>query len=235
MDPFSLGGLGGTFWSTLIGAITGAVVGGAINLLIQWHSIRAARADRRRAKRDKDLAAAFRVMVKTIQMLSHISHIRAQVVCAKRQHGARDAADLWMNMPAFGTMPTSVEFSDADTAFLLATGERGVMLEAIELADVHNDLLNLVAAYSAHRESLTSALPVESMQGRFGAASLDQSGMLKFGPVMVKVRDLMQAIVRRSEEDYIQSKRVYESLKSYCTNRFGKDFPPLEIIGQLPD
>jgi hypothetical protein len=235
MDPSNLGGLGGTFWSTLIGAIIGAVVGGAINLVIQWHSITAARADRRRTKREKDLAAAFRVMVKIIKMLSHIRHIRGQVACAKQQLGARDPADLWMVMPAFGTMPQTVEFSDADTAFILSTGERSVMLEAIELADVHNDLLNLVTAYSAHRESLTSALPVEAMQGSFGVTSLDQSGMLKFGPAMTKVRDLMQAVERRAEEDQVQSRRVYENLKTYCTKRFGKDFPPLEIIGQAPD
>src|SRR5262249_7095941 len=85
MTPPELGGLGGTFWSTLVGAVVGAVVAGVINLLIQLKTITAARMDRSLVQRQADLGAAFGVMVKVIKMLSHIHHIRGQITLAKQQ------------------------------------------------------------------------------------------------------------------------------------------------------
>src|ERR1700743_3627494 len=72
-----LGGLGGTFWATLIGAIVGAVVGGIITFLIQINGVRIARNERPEAKLQDDLATALSAMVKIIKLLSNIGHIRS--------------------------------------------------------------------------------------------------------------------------------------------------------------
>lgn len=66
----SLGGLGGQFWSTLIGAVGGGIIAGAAGLGEQIFGVRAARKERLAAKEQQDLATAFSVMVKVVKIVS---------------------------------------------------------------------------------------------------------------------------------------------------------------------
>ena len=142
--------LNGTFWSTLIGAVVGAVAGGLISFLIQVNAVRIARKERLAAKRQKDLAIGHLAMVKVIRMLSRISHIHDEITT-----NAKVAADkgkpLWQTLPPFATVSSQIEFADSERAFILATKEKALMGAGIELADVHNNLLQLVGSRSSAR------------------------------------------------------------------------------------
>jgi hypothetical protein len=84
-----LGGLGGTFWATLFGA----VVGGVITFLIQINGVRIARKERLDAKRQEDLQTARLAMVKVIRMLSNMRHIRSAILAAKETPATQEGAE----------------------------------------------------------------------------------------------------------------------------------------------
>ncbi len=75
----SLGGLGGTFWSTLIGAIVGALSAGTMSFVIQERSNKAVRLEREQTKRQETIATASLAMVKVIRILSDTHGIKSVV------------------------------------------------------------------------------------------------------------------------------------------------------------
>jgi hypothetical protein len=227
-----LGGLGGTFWATLIGAIVGAVVGGTITLLIQINGVRIARNERLETKRQDDLATAFSAMVKVIKMLSNIGHIRAEIAAVRAEVGKPEAegvVEFWQVMRPFGTMPPPVDFTTTESAFILSTKDRDLMLTAMELADVHNNFLGLVTAYSERREALASLFTVEAVHGNYATSALNQEETNRLMPRIIQIRSLTAAMISRGEQDYDQARLVFDHLKAYCSKRFGKDFPSFEI------
>jgi hypothetical protein len=226
-----LGGLGGTFWATLIGVIVGAGVGGIITFLIQISGVRIARNERLEAKRQDDLATAFSAMVKIIKMLSNIGHIRTEIAAVQAKLGKPEAegVEFWQVMPPFGTMPPPVDFTTSESAFILLTKDRDLMLTAMELADVHNNFLGLVTAYSERREALASLFTVGAVHGNYATSALNQEETNRLMPRIIQIRSLTAAMISQGEQDYDQAQRVFNHLKAYCSKRFGEEFPSFEI------
>jgi hypothetical protein len=226
-----LSALSGTVWATLIGAVVGSVTGGIINLLIQVNGIRIARRERLATKRQEDLATAFSVMVKVIRMLSSIAQIRVEVSASQKRLEAKKEknSELWKVMRPFGTMPSPVEFTNAESAFILSMKDHNLLLISLELIDVHNDFLKLVTAYSERRQSLTALLVPEEVNGQYVAGHLDHDEMTKLMPRIIELQTLTDAMIYRSKVDYDEAERVFNGLKTNSLKRFGKDFPVLEI------
>jgi hypothetical protein len=215
----------------MIGTVVGTVTGGIINFLIQLNGIRIARTERLASKRQEDLAIAFSVMVKVIKMLSAIGHIRAEITAGQKRLEARKqgSTEFWQVMRPFGTMPSSVEFTSGESAFILSTKDHSLLLRALELVDVHNDFLKMVTIYSERREALTASFVAEEVNGNFVTSQPDQEEMKRLTPRIIEIRTLTDAMISRSKVDYDQARQVFDGLKSQCSKRFGKDFPVLEI------
>jgi len=237
LDTGNLGGLGGTFWSTLIGAVVGAVVGGFISYLLQRQSAHEARQERLDAKRQENIATAFSTMVKVIKMLSSIAGIRFEVISASRRNSemGMDNNGLWQNMPPYGTFPAPVEFDSREGAFILSTKDNDLMLKTLELADVYNDLVGLIRLYSERRVSLTSLFLIEEVQENHAISPFDQTQLQNMMPSIIGLRFLTEALTSRSEKDYQQARDVFDRLKNRCKEMFGKDFPPIEVESDHPN
>lgn len=213
------------------------MTGGTINLLIQITGSRIAQRERLAVKRQEDLATAFSAMVKIIKIFSAISNIRSDIKASLSNLNTKqiEVSDFWQVLLPFATIPPFQEFTNGESAFILSTKDRNLMLAAIELADVHNDFLKLVTVYSERREALTNSFDVEKMQGSHGSSHFDEEQMKKLTPRIIQLRTLTTAIISRSESDYDQAQRVFDRFKICCSRRFGSDFPPLEVDPQKPD
>jgi hypothetical protein len=85
-------------------------------------------------------------------------------------------------------MPPPVEFTPSESAFIQSTGDRDLMLPAIELVDIYNDLLKLVTAYSERRGALTASFEAEEEHGNYVGSLFDQSAMRRLVQHGVEVK-----------------------------------------------
>ena len=225
--------LSGTIWATLIGAVAGSVTGGIINLLIQSNGVRIARVERLAAKRQENLATAFSVMVKIIKMLSGIGHIKAEIAKSQAALDSRRKetpnTEFWQVLPPFGTLPRQVEFTNTECALILSTKNPDLMLAAIELCDIYNDLIDLISLYSDRREALTASFNIEELDGSYGSSYLDEEQKNQLMPRIIQLRSLTKAMVDRIYIDYDQAEQVFGHFKNYCSKQFDGDFPSFEI------
>jgi hypothetical protein len=232
----SLGGLSGQFWSTLIGAVVGAVVGGVISFAIQVHGARTARNERLAAKCQEDLSTAFSVTVKVVKMMSNIGHINAALKngLSRLEMPEFAGAQSWHVVPSFGTKPPVVTFTDEESAFVLSTNVKELILMTLELADVYNDFMQMVIVYSEKREALTASLSVDDMEGTLATTGLAPETLKRLLPRMIPLGTLIDSMMERGAKDYGQARRTFDLLKAHCEERFGKNFPKLELTDQTP-
>ena len=230
----SLGNPAGAAVSTLIGGLIAA----AAAWLVQHSATKAARRERLAVKQQADLATAFTTVVKVIKMYSNIQNVRGTLKWAEVRLKKPEfkGAQPWHVLPSFATFPPEVNFDEKEAAFLLSTKINDVILEALELADIYNDLRQLMRLYSERRAALTVSLPVEAMEGTLADTTLSNEETRKLIPQMTPLNTIFQAMASKIDQDYLQAKNVFDALRAYCGLRFGAEFPNLEIIKtQMPN
>jgi hypothetical protein len=225
----SLGGLGDQFWSTLFGAVVGAIMGGLISVGIQIWGARATRKDRAEAKRQEDLATALSVTVQVIKMLSYVNETKVTIEEALSRLSEAARSDAWQVGSPFISAPPNVIFTKEEAAFILTTRVDRLLLTALELADRYNDLIHMVAVYSERREFLTSLLPVDSVAGSQADSSLDPATQKILRPQMAQLNMLIDDMAKASATAYDMARQIFGLLKAHCEEKFGKEFPKLEL------
>jgi hypothetical protein len=224
--------------STLIGAVLGGVIAGVTSYLVQRTAVKAARNERLDAKREAEIAVAFNTVAKVIKMFSVFRTIRGVIreALARLGEPGFNLHRPWESLQPLATLPSEVSFTSEEVAFLLATKVNAVILKALELADVYNDLLQMLRLYSDKRAAFMSALPIVIVDGRIEVAPMDKETSLRMTPLTVPLNTLFAALVGRIETDYQQARTVFDLLRAHCVQRFGKDFPRLEVIEEAaPD
>ncbi len=132
-------------------------------------------------------------------------------------------------MPSFGTLPSPVVFTNTEGTFFLSSKEPALITSALELADVHNNLVHVLALYSERRERLTEGLAVSAVSGSYASHDFTAEQLQQMQPRLVALRGLVSTLVERREVDFAQALQVYEKLRHHCMRRFGSDFPVFEI------
>jgi hypothetical protein len=226
----SLGGLAGQFWSTLIGAVVGAAVGGLISYLIQRSGIKASREERLAIKRQEDLAIAFSTMVKLITIMSNFKQIKEALDHAVSELAPNTQGPMWLAIQPFATIPPHVEFTKEESAFIFSTKISNIMLAALELSNVYNDTRQLIERYGEKREALSAMIPVDSVTGNLAASCLDEVTLKTLIPLIVPVEMLADEMLNRRGRNFDGSVQTYDTLRKYCEKYFGGDFPKLELI-----
>jgi hypothetical protein len=123
-----------------------------------------------------------------------------------------------------------VTFTPEEAGFLLSTKVNGLILTALELSDVFNDLLQLIRLYSDRRDAMTASLPVSVMEGSLAAMDLNAKAALALAKLTTPLTSLFNGIAGRVDVDYAQAKQTFDVLRAHCVERFGTDFPKLEMI-----
>jgi hypothetical protein len=226
-----LGNPTGASVSTLIGAVVGGLIAGGATWLVQRSATREARRERLAAKQQADLAVAFTTVVKVIRMYTQIQSVRGTLKWAEVRLMMDDmkGAQPWHVLPPFATFPPEVNFDEKEIAFLLSTKINDVILTAIELADIYNDLRQLMRLYTDRRVALTIGLSVEAMEGTLGKSDMPTEETKRLLPQTTPLNGIFQAMTSKIDEDYLQAKTIFEELRAHCVARFGDEFPKLAL------
>ena len=222
--------------ATLIGAVIGGIIAGLTTWLVQRMAIKEAKAERLSAKRQADLAVALTTITKVIKMFSAIRNIRNafEGSVAMLKEPGFDPHRPWEALQPFATLPSEVIFDPGEAAFLLGTNVKAIMLTSLELADVYNDLLEMLRVYSRHRYDIMRELPATVVDGRVVSVPMSLETALRLSPTIVPLNVLFTALMGRIDKDYSQAEMVFVHLRAHCVQRFGRDFPPMEFIDSSP-
>lgn len=221
-----------TSTSTLIAAVLGGLIAASASYFVQQSAVKAARKEREAAKYVKDIADAFTLLAKVVKMFSVFRAMRGVIAeaVARFEDPHFNPHRPWETLQPMATLPTEVTLSPEEVAFLLGTKVNSIILKGLELVDVCNDLLQMLRLYSDKRAVFIGALPPVIIDGRIDVAPMDKETSLRMAPLTVPLSNLFFALVERINGDYQQAEMVFQRLRAHCFERFGKDFPRLEVI-----
>jgi hypothetical protein len=137
------------FWTTLIGAVVGAVVSGLVSYF-QALGAKAETLKRDQQERcDRDKTTAFRIHVTLACIVSNLGGFYRQIetsIAASKVTGS-----LWTRMEGYSGVHPHLYFT-ADELSLLVAMKEGDLLEKLMIAtDRHNNLMDAIKTYSTRR------------------------------------------------------------------------------------
>jgi hypothetical protein len=225
-DMDSLTPIAAQFWSTLIGAL----VAGQLAFLIQWAGYRHAGRLEKTAKREADLTTAIAVLLKVSKMASNLwgikQHMANALALAATENETGELS--WEFVQPVAGKTLDVEFNDAERVFIV-TRLRSDFLGVLQLADVHNNLVDIMRIYSDRRIEVGTLLPVHAVSGTQATTNLLDEQLSLLMPRILSMQSLVTPLLKRSKQDMTQAISVFGSVRGVCVREFGKDFPNLVL------
>ena len=219
-------------WPSVTGSLTGAITGGMITYLVQRTIAGWARRQRAIEREDNNLVIAISLALKALKIYSNILGIKEVIGEHQRQATQRypNAQFDWTHLPPFVSKPPHVEYTLEERRFLV-TEMLGGAIEAIELPDIHNDLIQIVSVYSEQRIALAIKMPTQNQgKGFRGLSDLTPEQLSKLIPHFMMLDSLIQPMIDRSRDDLKQARAVFDNIMRVGKEKFGKRFPNFEIF-----
>jgi hypothetical protein len=222
--------LNGQFWSTLIGAVVGAVVGGLITLGLQLWNLRHIQNQEAAARERHDFTTATSMLLKAAKMFSTIKHIndhlQAAVEQAKQYEGKDDS--IWQMVQSTVGKTSEVAFTDDERMLAVADIPKN-FIAVPQMPDIHNSLIDLVAEYSKRRVelmSLISAIPGEGMQATTELTVEEHERLM---PRMLNLESLLALMIKQAAEAHTDAIKAFNLIQAVGVRRFGAVFPNLAL------
>ena len=214
-------GLGNEFWAAIVGAVVGAVAGGAIAYLLQRLSLGEARKLREAAQLATNKALGHALLLKMVQIFSNLVHFHAHMEESWRAEIAQDpAAEPWQVVKPIINLPDWVRFTVEEKSLLLSFKDDDLFNSMVSMDAIHNDLVNLFAAYEEKRTALVSLLPSQ-MEGAVGTVEISREQWPVIRPRMIEVNLLGNDIRARSKQDYEQARHCFDRLQEVLKSNLG--------------
>jgi hypothetical protein len=220
-----LGGLSGTFWSTLIGAVVGAAMGGLISFVLQERAADRTEGLERAREHDRELALAQTAMVKIIKILSALNLIRSHVhesLELANNHGAWHQKKMAF-VKSIGNKLAVIEISADELRTIRRLGDDELTNGVMDLDTIYNDLAALMERYSADRSRLFSEFGA-TVTGEIATTTLDEKQSLLFMPRAAELESLIVAIIARVQGDFDQANMALARLARAGQAKFGSKF-----------
>jgi hypothetical protein len=222
----SMTNLNGQFGSTLIGAL----VGGLMTFLMQLLNYRRTGRLEKAARREADLTTGIAALLKVSKMASNIWGVKRHMATALALAAAEKAQGelTWeFVQPTVGKTP-EVTFTDAERIFIVTRLPED-FLDVLELADVHNNLVDVMQIYSDRRIELGALMHGHPAGGTMATTNLTREQFAQLAPRILSLQSLIGPLVARSRQDMTQAIAVFASVRGVCVREFGKDFPGLVL------
>lgn len=219
------GGLQGTFWSTLIGAVVGAAMGGLISFVLQERAADRTEKLERAREHDRELALAQTAMVKIIKILSALHLIRSHVhesMNLANAHGAWHQKKMTF-VKSIGNKLATIEISADELRSIRLLGDDDLTNGVMDLDTVYNDLAALMDRYSADRSRLFNEFGA-TVTGEIATTNLDEKQAMLFMPRAAEVESLIVAIISRVQGDFDQANIALARLARAGQAKFGSKF-----------
>jgi len=207
---------GTEFWS----AISGALVGGLIALVVQLVAIWAAKKERKAAKKERSIALAHSIMFKVMRIHSNLYnlHLHLEESFAAVDPASHNRPCLFV-LPLVGT-PADVDFSAEEMSLVLSFKDAELTDMLMSLDGIHNNLIEVFETYAGLRNELQASLPAE-MEGNVGTSKLTKEEWMLAEPKMVVMNQLLVDARTRAKLDYDDSKKATDSLLKAINDTLG--------------
>ena len=229
-----LGGLGGTFWSTLIGAVVGAAAAGIISfILAEIAASRTLNADRAKEK-ERRLILAQTAMARVIRMHSGLniirSHIEESMMLANARNDLlRPRAEV---VRSLANRFSPIEFPAEEQAVIRRLGDNKLTNTLLELDAIYNDTTALMMRYSDDRSALFNDFG-GTVSGDVATTDLTEDQRKKFMPRFAEVDSIIRHLISRAQVDFDQAAEVIVRLETAGKRAFGAEFGSYE--SKYPD
>lgn len=220
-----LGGLGGTFWSTLIGAVVGAAAAGVISfILAEMAASRTQEADRVR-ECERRLTLAQTAMARVVRMHSGLNIVRAHL--HESMMLANERKDLLLPRAAvvrsLANRFSPMEFTAEEQAVVRRLGDDTLTNLLLELDAIYNDTTALMMRYSDDRSSLFNDFG-GTITGEVATTDLTEEQQKRFMPRFAEVDSLIKQLILRAQVDFDQAAEVIVRLEAAGKRAFGLEF-----------
>lgn len=224
-----LGGLGGTFWSTLIGAVVGAAAAGIISfILAEIAASRTLNADRAKEK-ERRLTLAQTAMARVIRMHSGLNMIRSHIEESMVLANGRN--DLLLPRAAvvrsLANRFSPIEFPAEEQAVIRRLGDNTLTNLLLELDAIYNDTTALMMRYSDDRSALFNDFG-GTVSGEVATTDLTEDEKKKFMPRFAEVDSIVRHLISRAQGDFDQAAEVIVRLEAAGKRVFGAEFGSYE-------
>jgi hypothetical protein len=144
---------------------------------------------------------------------------------------------LWQVLKPIGNAPPKINFDKDEAALIFSTSDPHLMLDGLQLADQHNDLILLAKRYAKERPALEFIAE--------GAWLPEGREMAQFRTRVARVEGLAEALVERARPVQEAAELTHRLLRKYFIEHLGtetevpryqqKPAPPLPVAAQQAD
>ncbi len=205
--------------------IFGALVGGLIVYLVQLKVLREARAIRAANLRSAKQALGYSIFVKLQIILSNSIKIENHFGSVDYQQLPleNNLNEPWQVILPIATTPSKVCFSDEERVFLLIDGSIELYNLISFLDENHNILIDLVVAYTKHREELFEKINPISSNGKIGNYKFSEDQLLVLEPTKASANDIAEQAHKLAAFINQKSSLAIRSLYNLLNEQF--EFP----------
>jgi len=220
-----LGDLGGTFWSTLIGAVVGAAAAGIISfILAEIAASRTEKAERRR-DRERQLTLAQTAMARVIRIHAGLHIIRSHLyesLEAANKRGELLEPRFSFILPLANRF-SMIEFTPEEQAVVRRLGDNELTNMMLEMDAIYNDTTALMMRYSDDRSALLKETGGRII-GDVAEARLTEEQRHMLMPRIMEIDSLVRQLILRAKGDFDQACAIIVRLEAAGQKAFGAEF-----------
>lgn len=210
------------FWSGIIGAVLGAVVGGLIAYAIQVKALREGRRQRDEDRARLREALGNSLIIKMLRIHSNFHHFHRYIE-EFFEKAARSGAEgePWQIVVPLANPPDRVHFSSEELSMLLTLGDADVSNLVIQMDEVHNGLNDAIRVLGAERSALTAQLTAVQAKGVAFTSVLTKEQAVALRPYMQNVNSLIESIRVDAKKGFEESDDALRRLHQLLRDKLG--------------
>ena len=218
---------GASDFATLIAGIFGAVIGGAISLLLARQASAETLARDTATRLDDHKSKALAVLLKAQQVTNGFYTNRQYIrnALAKANRDGNLQLDMWLKVQQrTGSFLSPVEFNAAEFIPLMLAGKASLINECTLVALRFDVIEQSIEIYNKRRDELQELMLKYSKLDRSSGLVITEIPREELSPIEIKAKEiegLIQDIYRFAKEDYIRSKKLCADLSSAFLGYFG--------------
>ncbi len=207
------------FWTTLLGAIVGAVAAGAISYVLQRKQLHHSERARRAEKIDRETALALSLFYKLVKVYSDLHNYSRHLEEPFEHLEKTVIVHPWQIVLPIANLVSDVTFSADEMSTLLRLGDHELFQQIVSLDEVHNTTTKSFETHRVLRTKVTDKLgPASELEG--GAFKIE-------GEILKSVHHELYAIDHLIEQLRPQcagdAADAFDALERY-TKRINEEF-----------
>lgn len=207
---------GTEFWS----AISGAVVGGVIALVVQLIAINASKKERIADKNEKRRALGHSLIFKATRIHSNIDQLQRHLEEPFARVDPSLNIEPWSLVRPLANPPDDVHFTADEMSLVLSLNNPDLSETLMSIDVIHNGLIDIFETYRVERGETLSLMPAE-MDGIVGRTILTKDQEMLVRPKMVAMNQLIEDLRIRAKRDYEESRDAVEELLATANDKLG--------------